>query len=596
MSTSRALPQWDMSVYFPDLSSAEFEAAVHSATKSIEYLERRFEELGVEKKSGPTSEADVAAFEELLPLRNHLADDLRLIDAYISGFTTTDSRNELAQERASELDSQLSRNRKLGKRFIAWLGSLQIEFLLSHSQLAREHQYALEKTSIAAVRLMEPELENLASDLELTGVVAWGKLHGNITSQLEVAIEIRGEQARLPMSAVRALAYDPDRAVRKSAYEAELKAWKAVETPIAAAMNSIKGEIGSMANRRGWGSPLDEALFGANIDRQTLDAMLTAANKSFPIFRRYMHAKARVLGTKRLAFFDLFAPLGSDGRRWDYFEATDFVVEQFNSYSKKLGDFAARNFQENWIDVEPRPGKRDGAFCMGVRKEESRILMNFKPSFGAVSTLAHELGHGYHNLCLSGRTAWQKSTPMTLAETASIFCETIVRQAVLETGTPEEKLTVLEASLQGTTQVVVDITSRFLFEQAVFDQRSKRELSAKEMCELMRKAQIDTYGDGLDQEFLHPYMWAAKPHYYGRSFYNFPYMFGLLFGLGLYAIYRREPNTFHARYDELLASTGMADAATLATGFGIDIRTSEFWEASLSQIEQDVVMFEQLTA
>jgi pepF/M3 family oligoendopeptidase len=596
MSTVKNLPQWDMSVYFPSLSSAEFDSACQQLVMAIDAQEERFDELCISKKQGPTTLEDVSIFEEILTKRNKLAEDLRLVNAYVSGFTTTDSRNEVAHEKESELDSQMVRNRKLGKRFIAWLGSLDLEFLLANSELARDHKYALEKTAVAAQHLMEPALEGLASDLELTGVVAWGKLHGNVTSQLEVSLDIDGSQQRLPMSAVRSFAYDKDRNLRRDAYLAEFTAWKGAETPIAAAMNSIKGEVSLLSHRRGWDSPLDEALFGANIDRPTLDAMLSASKAAFPIFRRYLKAKARVLGVEKLAFFDLFAPLGTGEREWEYHEAADFVVDQFTTYSSKLGDFAARNFKENWIDVGSRPGKRDGAFCMGVRREESRILLNFKPSFGAVSTLAHELGHGYHNLCLAERTPWQKSTPMTLAETASIFCETIVRQAVLDTGTPEEKLTVLEASLQGTTQVVVDITSRFLFEKAVFDQRAKRELSAKELCDLMRKAQIETYGDGLDPEFLHPYMWAAKPHYYGRSFYNFPYMFGLLFGLGLYAIYQKEPDSFHARYDELLSSTGLADAATLAAGFGIDIRSSEFWEASLAQIEQDVVLFEQLTA
>jgi oligoendopeptidase F len=184
---------------------------------------------------------------------------------------------------------------------------------------------------------------------------------------------------------------------------------------------------------------------------------------------------------------------------------------------------------------------------------------------------------------------------MTLAETASIFCETVIRQAVVRSDADKrDKLAVLEASLQGSCQVVVDITSRFLFESAVFEKRGDRELSAAEMCEFMFDAQRKTYGDGLDSEFLHPYMWAAKPHYYGSSFYNFPYMFGLLFGLGLYAIYEKDPQSFKARYDDLLSSTGLADAATLAQRFGIDIKTPEFWRGSLAQIAGDVDKFEAL--
>jgi oligoendopeptidase F len=196
-----------------------------------------------------------------------------------------------------------------------------------------------------------------------------------------------------------------------------------------------------------------------------------------------------------------------------------------------------------------------------------------------VSTLAHELGHAYHNYDLAARTPLQKRTPMTLAETASIFCENIITQAGLVVSDAQGQLAILEAWIQGSTQVVVDIASRFLFEQRVFAAREQHELSVADFCALMREAQLETYGDALDPDLLHPYMWAVKGHYYGNgfSFYNFPYMFGLLFGLGLYARYRAAPETFSAGYDDLLASTGLADAADLASRYGIDLRSKDFW-------------------
>jgi pepF/M3 family oligoendopeptidase len=323
--------------------------------------------------------------------------------------------------------------------------------------------------------------------------------------------------------------------------------------------------------------------------------MMTAAHESFSAFRRYLQAKAKMLGLEKLAWYDMFAPVGAEGRSWEYAEASVFVKESFGTYSDKMADFAQSMYDQHRIDAEPRGGKRDGAYCMGIPPDDSLVMMNFKPAFGSVSTLAHELGHGYHNLCLKDRTVLQRSTPMTLAETASIFCETIIRQAVLQGDASDaDKLSVLEASLQGCCQVVVDITSRFLFEKGVFEKRGDRELSAAEMNEIMLDAQRQTYGDGLDSEFLHPYMWAVKPHYYSTAFYNFPYMFGLLFGLGLYAIYEKDPESFKARYDDLLSSTGLADAATLAQGFGIDIRTPDFWRGSLAQIAADVDRFEAL--
>jgi oligoendopeptidase F len=224
-------------------------------------------------------------------------------------------------------------------------------------------------------------------------------------------------------------------------------------------------------------------------------------------------------------------------------------------------------------------------------------MANYKSAFGGVSTLAHELGHGYHNFNLAGRTMLQRATPAALAETASTFCETIIRQAALQTVGPQEQIAILEASLQGSTQVVVDITSRLLFEQRVFEARRKRELSIEELNDLMLEAQRETYSDGLDGSALHPYMWAVKQHYYssGLSFYNYPYMFGLLFGLGLYARYSQEPEEFRKGYDDLLSSTGLADAATLAGRFGIDIHSPDFWRGSLDVIRSDIERFEMLT-
>ena len=444
---------------------------------------------------------------------------------------------------------------------------------------------------------MSPEEEALSAELNVTGGTAWSRLHSNVASQLIVPVEIEGSVQQLPMSVVRNLAYDASRESRQRAYEAELAGWQRVAVPLAAALNSIKGEVNVLARRRGWQSPLDASLFGSSIDRQALDAMLAAARASFPDFRRYLLAKARALGLTQLAWYDLFAPIAANERVWNFDEASDFIVEQFGSYSQRLSDFAARAFREQWIDAEPRPGKSDGAYCTSLRGDESRVFANFKPAFGGVSTLAHELGHGYHNLNLAQRTMLQRSLPMTLAETASIFCETIIRHAALQRVDRQEQVAILEASLQGSCQVVVDITSRFLFEQRVFEGRERRELSVDELNALMLQAQRETYGEALDENALHPYMWAVKSHYYstGRSYYNYPYMFGLLFGLGLYARYQQEPEAFRQSYDDLLSSTGLADAATLAARFGIDIRSEAFWNASLDIIRQDIDQFETLT-
>ena len=549
-----------------------------------------------QREPAPLDGATIQAVETVLTRYNAVLEAAGTLSAYIHAFVSTDSRDQVAQARRSEFQQHAVRLAQLGTRFTAWIGSLDVEELIARSEVAREHAYMLRRARERAAHLMSPAEEALAAELNVTGGGAWARLHGDFTSQLCVPVEIKGRRQELPMSVVRNLAYEPDREVRQQAYQAELQAWERAALPLAAAMNCVKGEVDTLARRRRWETPLDAALFDNSIDRQTLDAMMEAAHASFPDFRRYLKAKARALGLPVLAWYDLFAPVGQATRRWEFEEAAAFIVEQFAGYAQRLSDFAARAFRERWIDAEPREGKRDGAFCMWLRRGESRILANYKPTFGGVRTLAHELGHGYHNLNLAGRTMLQRATPMVLAETASIFCETIVRDAALREADRAEQLEILEGTLQGACQVVVDITSRFLFEQAVFEQRRRRELSIQELNELMLDAQRRTYGDGLDQQTLHPYMWAAKPHYYstGRSFYNFPYMFGLLFGLGLYARYQEDPERFRAGYDELLSSTGMASAPDLAARFGIDLRTPAFWHASLDIVRADIDRFEAL--
>ena len=593
-----------MTVVFPDMQSDAFDQGYQEVVDAIGTLVERFnrENIGAWKHAD-IDDATVRTFDDVTSELNALLERVQTLGAYLHAFVTTNSRDDLAQARLSAFQPHTAVLSQLDTRYVAWIGSLDIDALVARSPVARDHEFALARAKEEARHLMSPAEEELAATLTLSAGTAWAKLQGNISSQLlvRVAVGADAEPEELPISAVRNLAYEPDRERRQRAYEAELAAWKEAATPIAAALNSIKGEGITLSTRRGWASPLDASLFDNTIDRETLDAMLQAAHESFPDFRRYLHAKARALGLDRLAWYDLFAPLpNTSSREWDWDAAEEFIVNRFGAYSRNLGDFAYRAFHERWIDAEPRAGKRDGAFCMPLRADESRILANFKPAFGGVSTLAHELGHGYHNVHRSRRTMLQRTTPMALAETASIFCETIIRDAGLRdaAGNPGEQLAILEASLQGSCQVVVDITSRFLFEQGVFEQRRERELSVDELNGLMLASQRQTYGDGLSDATLHPYMWAAKPHYYstGRSLYNYPYMFGLLFGLGLYARYQAEPSGFHDRYDNLLASTGMADAATLANRFGIDIRTPDFWRSSLDIIRHDVDLFESLTA
>ncbi|MGP6158793.1 MAG: M3 family metallopeptidase, partial [Vulcanimicrobiaceae bacterium] len=409
--TETGLPHWDMEVVYPSLQSVEFHSAFTEVELEIESLEGYFHEHGIDKGT----QNDVEVFDEVVKRYNTLVENMRTVGGFVHAFTSTNSRDEFAAAKDSEVDQLQVRARKLYKHFLAWVGALDLEHLLAESDAARAHEYPLIKAKIQASHLMRAGEEMLASELEITGLIAWSKLHHNITSQLSAPADLGDGPQTLPMSVLRNMAYDQDRNRRQAAFHAELAAWKTVEVPVCAAMNGVKGEVLTLGKHRKWEDPLDEALLNSNIDRGTLDAMLLAAREAFPVFRRYLKAKASAMGVEKLAFYDIFAPLGAEEKRWDYADACDFVVRQFGKYSSKLSDFAARAFRENWIDAESRSGKGDGAFCMSLRRDESRILLNFKPSFGSVSTMAHELGHGYHNLCLFGRTPLQRATPMTLA-------------------------------------------------------------------------------------------------------------------------------------------------------------------------------------
>jgi pepF/M3 family oligoendopeptidase len=595
--TNISLPHWNLSNIYPSLDSAEFTDSFQQSIAQIDALEALFTQYNIGLEPHRVVDHDVVKLvEQIITGFGELVERLSTLMAYIHGFISTDSRNSLAHARQSELQAQLVRVSLLETRMAAAVGTLDLDSLFRQSSVAEEYRYMLELMKKEATHLMSPALEELAAELHLTGLSAWANLYNTYTSQISVAFEQDGETQQLPITAIRNLAYSPDRELRKRGYEAELAAWRASAVPIAAALNSIKGETLLLTKRRQWDSPLASALNNNHIDQATLDAMLQAAHESFPDFRRYLQAKAKAIGVEKLAWYDLFAPVGQSEQVWSYDQAESFIIEQFGTFSPKMRSLAERAFSQNWIDAEPRAGKIGGAFCMGVRDDESRILANYEPSFNSVSTLAHELGHAYHNLNLAQVPILQRSTPMSLAETASIFCETIVVQAALTKANPQEQIAILESSLQNSCQVVVDITSRFLFEKRVFELRKDRELSIAEFEELMLDAQRQTYGDGLDEEQLHGFMWAAKGHYYRYSFYNYPYMFGLLFALGLYARYQSEPSSFTAVYDDLLASTGKFDAADLAQRFGIDIHSVDFWRSSLDVIRRDIVKFEQLIA
>jgi pepF/M3 family oligoendopeptidase len=606
MMTAESLLHWDLTNVYPGLESEELKTAMAQAKAQLDGLDEYLADHQISSE-GQVPQEPATAAQKLASYLDRMNAILRLVftlRSYIGSFVSTDSYNTLARRVMSELEPMLVHAERQEMQFGGWIGLVAqtapsiFQAALALEGPAREHAFYLTETAEQSRYLMSEAEEALAAELSLSGIRAWIKLQGVVTTQLKVPFEREGQTTELPITVLQTLRTDPDEAVRRRAYEAELAAWESAREPLAACMNGVKGTVATLNRRRGRTDALHAALDKARIDRETLEAMLGAMYDSFPAFRRYFQAKARFLGKETLAWWDLFAPVGQAEKRYAFAEAQGFILEQFGTFSDRLVGLARRAFDQNWIDAEPRDGKRGGAFCMRVPAvDESRILCNFDGSLDQVSTLAHELGHAYHNECQVGKASLQRRTPMTLAETASIFNQTIITDALLaRTSDVGEELAILEGFLSDAAQVIIDIYSRYLFEKEVFERRAEAELSADDFCEIMIRAQKETYGDGLDWRYLHPYMWAWKPHYYRTdlSFYNFPYAFGLLFGLGLYAVYQERGAAFLPEYDELLRSTGEGTAADLAARFGLDIRQRGFWEGSLQLIEQRIERFRSL--
>lgn len=478
------------------------------------------------------------------------------------------------------------------KRYVGTVADLKS--VIAGNPVLESNAFILEEFALKAAHMLPESMEKWMLRMSLTGGDAFSKLRDQVMGTHMVEMDGKA----LPLPAVRGMAYDPDADTRKRAYEAEIASYAKVELPMAFCLAGIKGEALTLCEAKNYSDVLTQQLAESRMDRDTLDALLTAIKETLPDFRRYLRAKAKLLGHKDgLPFYDLFAPVSKDGKRYTVDEAQALLTEVFGKASPEMGAFIDHAFENRWMDIYPKEGKEGGAFCAGFHQEKlSRVLTNFVGSFSDISTIAHELGHAWHNRCLEGKPILMAEPPMPLAETASIFNETLLNHTVRQTADNDMAFALLEASLMEATQVVVDIYSRYLFESAVFEARKTHTPSAEELKGFMLDAQEEAYGDGLAQDVRHPYMWVCKSHYYsvGLHFYNFPYAFGLLFGLGVFAKYKEEGSAFLPRYNALLAACGGGLVTDVAASVGIDVRSTDYWRGALDLVRQEVDEFVEL--
>ncbi len=547
-----------MTAIYPSPSSSEF-------YDDIALLDKKSSDLFSAIETG-------ASLETLIGLKDECDTILITLDAYTSALLSTDTENPEFIKSSGMVEEAGVRYQKTEDAFLRTVAKRKDEF--SSPLLSKWKKY-LESILVEESHLMSREEEALAADLSRSGSSAWERLMERVTSTIS-------KDGRT-LTELRLLASDKDRAVRKDAFEKEIELLSEHRAAIAASLNGVKGTVLTLEKRRGWNDPLERSLFSSAIDGRIMESLLSAIKSSLPVFRDYFNTKAKLLGLDRLDFFDLFAPVGRAEKTYSFEEARKTVIEAYSSFSPEMGAFAEYAFAHNWIDAEPHPGKAGGAYDTSFPKvKESRVFCNFDGSYDSVSTLAHELGHAFHDSVVKDLPPSLSVYPMTLAETASIFGEMLVFDHVLEHASSDEALMVIESFVQSAAQVIVDIYSRFLFEKSVFDERRTGEVSAERLCSLMLSAQEKAYGDSVG--IKHPYMWAVKSHYYSEAFsyYNYPYAFGELFALSLYS--HKNEQDFFSVYKDVLLNTGMKSAAECAAIAGAYISSPSFWEGGIRLI------------
>ena len=526
--------------------------------------------------------------EKYINMKNEIMSYEKLI-LYVNLAQSTDTTNEELAKAVDALENvkaEMSYQDTAITEFVKKAGN--IEDIIEESEVLKEHRFYLNEIKEKGEYTLSAEEEAVISRMKNTGPLLWEKQWNQLSSTLTA--DYNGSE--ISLSEVRNLAYDKSQKVRKAAYEAEMKAYSKIEQPCAFCMNGIKGEVITLAEMRGYKSPLDMTLKESRIDEKILDAMFSAVEEKLDKLQDYFLIKSRALGHDGpLPFYDLFAPVVESDKVYAVEEARDFVLKCFYGFSRDLGDFAKSAFEKRWLDLMPKKGKVGGAYCETIHSmKESRILANFGGAFDDVITIAHELGHAFHNTRLFELSELNSFYPMPIAETASTFCENIVVNEALKSADDNEKINILENDIMGLTQCVVDIYSRFLFEDSVFKKRKEGTLSCEELSALMLDAQKKAYGKGLDENCLHKYMWVCKPHYYDGEFnyYNFPYAFGALLSKGLYSLYKKMGNDFLPLYDKVLGASSTMPLADVAKIAGIDIYSREFWLTGLDEIIREI--------
>ncbi len=560
----------------------------------LQHLEHLLQEL----ESLPLT-SEPQALKVVILKMEEIQDLSRSLMAFCGLITSADTANKEANRYQYQLSQLFSNHTQTFAKIEKYFGRLEdVETLIAGDDVLESYRFFFEEAQKEFTHLLPDDIEEVLSKMSLSGGNGWSSQYRYLTSRAQISFE--GKDTSL--NELRNMAYSSDKNVRKAAYEAELKLTEQIADPIAFSLNNIKSEVLTKVELRGYESVMDLTLKQNRMTQQTLDALLSAMRQYLPAFHKYLKHKAHLLGHEgALPWYDMFAPLQNDQveKHYSIDEAKDYLINLFSRFSADLADLTREHFDRGWIDFLPRKGKVGGAFCMNLpHLKQSRILTNYDYSFSDIVTLAHELGHSYHGLHIQEHRPLNRGYTMPVAETASTFNEVLLMHYALDEVSDAEKVVLLESSLSDLNQIITDIYSRYLFEEAVYKQRPEKFMFADELAEIMKDAQKQAYGDGLDENYLHPYMWVVKGHYYRPtlSFYNFPYAFGGLFARGLFAQYLQQPEGFVEKYQDLLKATTVHSVEDTAAKMDIKVDDPAFWSTALELATKQIDLWIELTS
>ncbi len=588
-------PVWDLDVIFQGGSGSE-----HFRTY-IEHIEETMQKLATEVKQLTPAEnaVDGSLLADIVEQLEGTTKKLREAGAFISCLSAQDVKDKQANvlvAKQSELGARLAAVKtNLDQKLASIHDSVWNELLKEPA--FREIAFVLNEYRDHAKEQLPAEQEVLINDLAVDGYQGWGQMYDAIVANMHVEIEENGQVNRYSVGQAANKLSDPDRGVRKQVFEQLESAWGEQSDLFGQTLNHLAGFRLQKYKHRGWENVLKEPLEINRMKKETLDAMWTAISKNKQPFVKFLKHKAGLLGLEKLSMYDVGAPISDEVSTLSYTKGADFIIEHFREFSPKMADFAQMAFEKRWIEAEDRAGKRPGGFCTSFPdSEQTRIFMTYSGTPSNIATLAHELGHAYHQYVMNDVNGLNQRYAMNVAETASTFAEMIVADASIKTAqNPEEKKALLEDKIQRSVAFFMNIHARFIFERNFYEERKQGMVSADRLNELMTEAQKEAYCDAVED--YEPHFWASKLHFHITDvpFYNFPYTFGYLFSLGIYNYAGKQQDRFEEKYIDLLRDTGKMTVEDLAQKhLNVDLTKPDFWEAAIQSCVQDVEAFLEL--